>query len=73
MNRSLKDLLSIAIDIKSVYDSYNKAAADGKVTLEEALVLAAGVIATLNKHNVTLAELSEILEAIGPLMFLLKK
>lgn len=73
MNRSLKDLLVIAADLKSVYDAYIKAAYDGRITVQESLSLTAQAIDVLNKHNVTLAELYEILEAVGPLMSLLKK
>jgi hypothetical protein len=73
MNRSLKDLLAVVADLKSVYDAYNVDAKDGKISTEEALSLAAQVIAVLNKHSVTLAELEEILSSVGPLLSLLKK
>lgn len=73
MNRSLKDLLAIAADLKGVYDAYNVDAKDGRISLEEGLALGAQVIAVLNKHSVTLAELEEILSSIGPLLSLLKK
>lgn len=73
MNRSLKDLLTIAADLKGVYDAYNVDAKDGQISLEEGLALAGKVIAVLNKHNVTVAELEEILSSVGPLLSLLKK
>jgi aspartokinase len=71
MNRSLRDLIAITTDLKAVYDSYLKDAKDGKISTEEALALAAQAIEVLNKHSVTLAELSEILSSIGPLLSLL--
>lgn len=73
MNRSLKDLLVIAADLKIVYEAYTKAAVDGKISVEEGLALAGKAIDVLNKHNVTIAELSEILASVGPLLSLLKK
>jgi hypothetical protein len=73
MNRSLKDLLAIVADLKSVYDAYNVDAKDGQISLEEGLDLVGKVITVLNKHSVTLAELEEILQSVGPILSLLKK
>jgi hypothetical protein len=73
MNLSLAELIAIALDLKTVYAAYETDAADGRITFEEGLGLAGAVIAVLTKHNVTLAQLQDILGGIQPLLALLPK
>jgi hypothetical protein len=73
MNRSLKDMLAIVTDLKSVYDAYAVDATDGKISLLEGLDLLSRTTAVLNKHSVTLTELEDIVQSVGPLLALLKK
>jgi len=71
MKRTLKELIAIANELKAAYTSYQTAATDGRITLDEGLALAGDVIAILNKHNVTLAELQELLGEVKPVLELL--
>ncbi len=72
MNRTFLDILAIAKELQAVYDAYQRANADNKISVEEGLALAGQVIAVLNKHNVTLVELETLLTEVGPLLALVK-
>ncbi len=72
MGKSLSDWLKVAEDLKVVVDDLKKAKADGKVTIDEGIGLAAEVLAVLAKHNVSIAELSDLVRSLGPLIGLVK-
>jgi hypothetical protein len=72
MNRTLRELLAIASELKGVYAAYQLAAKDGKITADEGLALAGQALAVLVKHNVTVAELQELLTEVGPFLSLVK-
>lgn len=72
MSRSLAELIAIATELKGVYAEYQKDAADGRISIDEAVSLTGHVLTVLDKHHVTIAELQELLVGIGPLLALVK-
>lgn len=70
--KSLIDWIRIAGELKAVQDTLKAAKADGKITIDEGLGLAADVLAVLAKNQVTIQELQDLVTSIGPLLPLLK-
>ena len=72
MHLTLKDLLALVTEGRALYAEYQKAAADGNVSTVETIALASKLIDLLVKHNITLADLRELLTEIAPLLPLIQ-
>lgn len=68
MNRSLTDILGIVSDLKAVYDPI----AGKTLTTTQTISAAQEVIAVLTKHNVSLAEIADLLTVVSPFISLIK-
>jgi|PlaIllAssembly_1097288.scaffolds.fasta_scaffold18791_3 hypothetical protein len=69
----LTKVLVIAADLRPVIEKYKQANSDGKISVEEGLGLAVPALEVLVKHEVTIADLTELAKAIGPLLPMLKE
>lgn len=73
MAKSLTDWMRIAGELKVAQEQLKAAKADGKVTVDEGLDLAGDILAILVKNQVTIDELADLVQSIGPLLPILKK
>ena len=71
MMRSFADWLTIGAELMAIYEVHRPA--PGKsLAVPEILKIADGCLAVLAKHNVTILELQQLLQSIGPLLALLR-
>jgi hypothetical protein len=64
MNRSLADVLAIAKELIAIYHTV----AGKTIGVAEGLALGGQVLAVLNKHKVTIEELEQLLNEVGPFL-----